>query len=100
MKESIEDFDRINDQLFESSYQANRYANVLMPILGNLGNVSFVPNSLDRGTLCAKRRRWFNHWWSYGLSYNWNRSFTGPIAQVSQQLNFCPHGLGWWRSCL
>ena len=32
--ESIEDFDRINDQLFESSYQANRYANVLMPILG------------------------------------------------------------------
>ena len=45
-RESIEDFDRINDQLFESSYQANRYANVLMPILGNLGNVSFVLTAL------------------------------------------------------
>jgi len=47
--ESIEDFDRINDQLFESSYQANRYANVLMPILGNLGNVSFVLTALIGG---------------------------------------------------
>lgn len=41
-EESMADFDKINEQLFESSYLANRYANVLMPILGNLGNVSFV----------------------------------------------------------
>ena len=72
--ESIEDFDRINDQLFESSYQANRYANVLMPVLGNLGNVSFVLTGLTIGGLMAFLQL--------------NRSFTGPIAQVSQQLNF------------
>ena len=33
-EESMADFDKINEQLFESSYLANRYANVLMPILG------------------------------------------------------------------
>ncbi len=61
----------------------NRYANVLADL--NLGNV-FVLTVIG-GLFCAKRRRWFNHWWSHGLSGNWS-SFTGPIAQVSQQLNF------------
>ena len=85
--ESIEDFDRINDQLFESSYQANRYANVLMPILGNLGNVSFVLTALIGGLFALNGIG--------GLTIGGlmaflqlNRSFTGPIAQVSQQLNF------------
>ena len=86
-RESIEDFDRINDQLFESSYQANRYANVLMPILGNLGNVSFVLTALIGGLFALNGVG--------GLTIGGlmaflqlNRSFTGPIAQVSQQLNF------------
>ena len=86
-RESIEDFDRINDQLFESSYQANRYANVLMPILGNLGNVSFVLTALIGGLFALNSVG--------GLTIGGlmaflqlNRSFTGPIAQVSQQLNF------------
>ena len=48
-EESMADFDKINEQLFESSYLANRYANVLMPILGNLGNVSFVLTALVGG---------------------------------------------------
>ncbi|MEO3170989.1 ABC transporter ATP-binding protein [Streptococcus parasanguinis] len=85
--ESIEDFDRINDQLFESSYLANRYANVLMPILGNLGNVSFVLTALIGGLFALNSIG--------GLTIGGlmaflqlNRSFTGPIAQVSQQLNF------------
>ena len=85
--ESIEDFDRINDQLFESSYLANRYANVLMPILGNLGNVSFVLTALIGGLFALNGVG--------GLTIGGlmaflqlNRSFTGPIAQVSQQLNF------------
>ena len=98
-RESIEDFDRINDQLFESSYQANRYANVLMPILGNLGNVSFVLTALIGGTLCAKRRRWFNHWWSHGLPTIepfLHRSHCPGLSTIE----LCPHGLGWWRSCL
>ncbi len=45
------DFDRINDRTSLNPYQANRYANVLMPILGNLGNVSFVLTALIGGLL-------------------------------------------------
>ena len=65
--ESIEDFDRINDQLFESSYQANRYANVLMPILGNLGNVSFVLTALIGGLFALNGIGGLTIWWSHGL---------------------------------
>ena len=81
------DFDKINEQLFESSYLANRYANVLMPILGNLGNVSFVLTALVGGLFALNGVG--------GLTIGGlmaflqlNRSFNGPITQVSQQLNF------------
>lgn len=36
------DFDKVNEELFESAYQANKYANILMPLIGNLGYVSYV----------------------------------------------------------
>ncbi|WP_314761417.1 ABC transporter ATP-binding protein [uncultured Abiotrophia sp.] len=84
---SIEAFDQINEQLFQSSYLANRFSNVLMPILGNLGNVSFVLTSIAGGFMALN---------SVGgltigglMSFlQLNRSFIGPISQVSQQLNF------------
>ena len=37
-----EDFDKINDQLFRDAQNANRFANILMPILGNIGNILYV----------------------------------------------------------
>ena len=84
---SIEAFDQINEQLFQSSYLANRFSNVLMPILGNLGNVSFVLTSIAGGFMALNGVG--------GLTIGGlmsflqlNRSFIGPIAQVSQQLNF------------
>ena len=84
---SIEAFDQINEQLFQSSYLANRFSNVLMPILGNLGNVSFVLTSIAGGFMALNGVG--------GLPIGGlmsflqlNRSFIGPIAQVSQQLNF------------
>ena len=40
--ETKKDFDRVNDELFEMSCQANRYANMLMPILMNMGNILYV----------------------------------------------------------
>ena len=86
-EESMADFDKINEQLFQSSYLANRYANVLMPILGNLGNVSFVLTALVGGLFALNGVG--------GLTIGGlmaflqlNRSFNGPITQVSQQLNF------------
>lgn len=84
---SIEAFDQINEQLFQSSYLANRFSNVLMPILGNLGNISFVLTSIAGGFMALNGVG--------GLTIGGlmsflqlNRSFIGPIAQVSQQLNF------------
>ena len=84
---SIEAFNQINEQLFQSSYLANRFSNVLMPILGNLGNVSFVLTSIAGGFMALNGVG--------GLTIGGlmsflqlNRSFIGPISQVSQQLNF------------
>ena len=41
-KESIEEFDKLNEALFDSSYNANKYANILMPSMAQLGNLSYV----------------------------------------------------------
>lgn len=40
--ESIRKFDELNDQLFTSADNANRFANILMPVVAQLGNVSYV----------------------------------------------------------
>ncbi len=41
-EESIEEFDKLNEALFDSSYNANKYANILMPSMAQLGNLSYV----------------------------------------------------------
>ena len=41
-RQSIEDFDKVNDALYNDSYRANAYANTLGPIIGNIGNVLYV----------------------------------------------------------
>ena len=45
------DFDKVNEELFESAYQANKYANILMPLIGNLGYVSYVLVAVVGGVL-------------------------------------------------
>lgn len=50
-EESKADFDKINDGLFRDAERANRYANMLMPILGNIGNVLYVAVALTGGLL-------------------------------------------------
>ena len=65
---------------------ANKYANVLMPILGNMGYISLVFNALF-GTILA-----MNHIAGLTLGtiaafVQLNRSFNGPIGQISMQLN-------------
>jgi len=80
------EFDEINDTLFESAYQANKYANILMPILGNLGNISYVFTAIFGGILAING---FGGLTLGALAsfLQLNKSFTGPITQVSQQLN-------------
>lgn len=85
--EAIAAFDKINEELFDSSYKANAYASILFPTLGNLGNISYVLIAVIGGA--------FTIFGIAGLTIGGlvsflqlNRSFTQPIAQVSQQLNF------------
>ena len=86
-KEAIEDFDRFNNRLFESSNNANKFANILMPANAQLGNVSYVLVAVTGGILALTG---FS-----GLTLGrlasfltFNRSFNMPISQVSQQFNF------------
>ncbi len=85
-EEAIENFNRLNDELFESADRANRFANILMPVNAQIGNVSYV--------LCAMIGGIFALNGIGGLTIGglasfltFNRSFNMPINQVSQQLN-------------
>lgn len=85
-KKAIEDFNVINDGLFDSASKANGYANSLGPITGNLGNISYVLTALLGGVIAINGIG--------GLSLGGlasflqlNRSFNMPINQITQQLN-------------
>lgn len=80
------EFDEVNDALFESAYQANKFANILMPVLGNLGNVSYVLTALVGGVLAINSVGGLTLG-ALASFLQLNKSFTGPITQVSQQLN-------------
>lgn len=86
-KESVEEFCRLNDALFESADNANKYANILMPATAQIGNISYVLVAVIGGTLALSGLT--------GLTLGrlasfltFNKSFNMPISQVSQQLNF------------
>ena len=86
-KKSIEDFKELNDQLFQSSYNANKFANILMPINAQLGNLSYVLCAIAG---CAMYVASGGALISLGriVSFlSFNKSFSQPINQVSQQIN-------------
>lgn len=90
-----EEFNRLNDELAENTTAANTYANILMPIMNNLGYVLYVLLAIFGGMMAI-----------FGITnisftgvnvvtlgiiasfLQLSRSFIMPIAQVSQQLNF------------
>ena len=82
-----DEFAKINDELFETASQANGYANILMPVMGNLGNVSYVLIAFVGGLLAING---IGALTLGGLAsfLQLTRSFTNPITQISQQLNF------------
>lgn len=85
-EESIKDFNKINEELFYSANNANKFANILMPIMGNLGNISYVIITI-LGSLLAIFE--VGNFTLGGLAsfLQFNRSLNQPIAQLSQQLN-------------
>lgn len=85
-KESVEGFEKNNEQLRVSANNANKFANIMMPIMGNLGNISYVLiavvgaglslsgfTGLTLGTLAS--------------FLTLNKNFTMPVTQISQQVN-------------
>ena len=85
-KKAVEGFIENNNKLRESSNNANKYANIMMPIMANLSNISYVliavigalmslknVNGLTLGTLVS--------------FLTLNKNFTQPVTQISQQIN-------------
>lgn len=93
------DFDRLNDQLFEESQRANRYANTLGPILNNIGNVLYVIVAIVGGALLVSGVPNLSlSGLALGLSIvvpflSMTRQFVGNIGQVSHQINAVVMGL-------
>jgi len=98
-EECEEAFDKINDELFRESEKANKYANILGPILNNIGNVLYVIVAIAGGFL------YLNNVPNVSFSgmaisisvvvpfLNMTKQFAGNIGQVSHQINSVVMGL-------
>lgn len=85
-QEVIDGFNKINEDLFESSYKANMFASMLMPVVANIGNVSYVLATLVGGVLAI------GGWTGLTLGglasfLQLNRSLNMPISNIYQQMN-------------
>ncbi len=85
-EEAKKKFDQLNDELCESATNANKFANILMPIMGNIGNLHYALTAILGGILAINGIG--------GLTLGgiasflqFTRSFTMPFSQLSQQLN-------------
>lgn len=85
-EESKKDFKKLNDKLFDSANNANRFANILGPINAQLGNISYVLCAVVGGLLVLNDVGGFT---VGGLAsfLTFNKSFNMPINQISMQLN-------------
>ena len=86
-EEAQEGFDRVNDALFESAYKANKYANILMPILINIGNIQYVVIAMVGGALALNGLGGGITLGVIASFLQLSKSLTNPISQISQQLN-------------
>lgn len=92
-EEAKKDFDKINEELFENSKNANKFANMLMPILGNIGNTMYVLVAIAGGLLLLSGAPNVSvSGMAMGISIvvpflNMTKQFCGNINQVSNQIN-------------
>lgn len=98
-RESEADFDRLNEELFHDAENANKSANILMPVLGNIGNILYVAVALTGGILLlSKAPNLSISGMAIGISIvvpflNMTKQFAGNISQVSNQVNSVVMGL-------
>ena len=91
-EQAISDFEAINEQLRSSACSANRIANIVMPVNGNLSNLGYVLIAVVGATLALGQLSIVNYPLSITLGtvvafLTLNKSFTQPITHVSQQIN-------------
>ena len=98
-RETEADFDKLNEELFSVAKQANRYANILGPVLNNMGNALYVLVAVTGGLLLLMKVPNFS---ISGLAFsisilvpflNMTKQFSGNIFQVSNQINSVVMGL-------
>ena len=85
-EEAEKKFDKLNDDLCENATLANQFANILMPIMSNLGNLQYVMIALVGGLLAVNGIGGLTLG-AIAAFLQLNKSFTMPISQISQQLN-------------
>ncbi|WP_415930489.1 ABC transporter ATP-binding protein [Zhenpiania hominis] len=90
-EQAVEEFKRLNDQLRDSADKANRYANLMMPVNANIGNLSYVLCAVF-GALLALSGAAGTTVGTIIAFLGLNRNFTQPIAQISQQMTFIVMG--------
>lgn len=98
-EEAIAGFDKVNNEWFEASRKANTFANILMPILNNVGNILYVLIALTGGILLyLKTPNISLSGMALNISIvvpflNMTKQFCGQIGQISQQINSVVMGL-------
>lgn len=98
-EDAIEGFDKVNNAWFEASKKANTFANILMPVLHNMGNILYVLIALTGGVLLyLKTPNVSLSGMALNISIvvpflNMTKQFTGQIGQISQQINSVVMGL-------
>ncbi len=85
-EESIENFNRLNDQLFHSADNANKFGNILMPVNAQIGNISYMLCALVGGVLALNGVGGFTLG-KLASFLTYNKSFSQPVNQLSMQLN-------------
>ncbi len=80
-------FDDHNFDLRDNAYKANKYANILMPILGNLGNLQYVILAVCGGAMALSSGGTLITLGGIAAFLQLSKSFTMPINQMTQQLN-------------
>lgn len=98
-EDAIAGFDKVNNAWFEASRKANTFANILMPVLNNMGNILYVLIALTGGVLLyLKTPNVSLSGMALNISIvvpflNMTKQFTGQIGQISQQINSVVMGL-------
>ena len=84
-EENKKNFDELNEELCDSATSANAYANILMPSILNIGNLGYVLVAVIGGVLSVNGILSIG---SIAAFLQYVKSFTNPLGQVSQQMNF------------